>query len=127
MSQALPCPTCVQDLVVRTEDVIECPEGHRYTAVGLMLANNLAAVRALWAAIHALEDDAAGLTFMANNTEYGGPQGAYATARLAEAQAALQASAILRQHARSAQERLDALPVAPSAAQEPGSQRGRGG
>ena len=125
MNQALPCPTCDADLVVQVEDALECPEGHRYTHVGLALANNLAAVRALWAAIHALEDDAAGLTFMASKQD--DPDGPYATLRRAEAQASLEAADTLRRHARSAQERLDALPVAPSTVTEEGSQRGRGG
>lgn len=125
MSQSLACPTCAEDLLPDGDDGFTCPEHHRYTAVGLALANNIAALRALWSAIRALEDDAAGLTYMA--ATYGDELGTPAEARRAEAEAAMETAAALREHARRAQQRLDALPVAPSAAGEPGSQRGRGG
>lgn len=102
-----------------------CPEDHRYTVVGLALTTNLAALRALWLAIRALEDDATGLEYMAS--QYGDNFGMSAEARRGEAAAALNAANTLREHARRAQDRLDALPTAPSAVPEVGSQSGRGG
>lgn len=125
MDQPLACPTCAKDLVVDGDEGFRCEEEHRYTVVGLALTNNLAAVRALWMAIRALEEDAAGLQFMA--TKYGDGFGQSAEARRAEAEAALEAAALLRDLARRAQQRLDALPSAPSAVTEAGSERGRGG
>jgi hypothetical protein len=93
--------------------------------VGLALTTNIAALRALWLAIRALEDDAASLSHMA--THYGDDFGMSADARRAEAASATGAAATLRIHARRAQERLDALPDAPSAVSESGSESGRGG
>ena len=125
VTPALACPTCSGDLREQAGDVFTCQEDHRYTVIGLALTTNIAALRALWLAIRALEDDAASLNYMA--TKYGDRFGLPAEARRREATAALDAASLLRGHARRAQERLNALPVAPSAAVEPGSQRGRSG
>ena len=119
------CPTCSGELHEQDQDVFACREDHRYTVIGLALTTNIGALRALWLAIRALEDDAAGLELMA--AKYGDRFGLPAAARRREAVAALDAAGLLRGHARRAQDRLDALPVAPSAAVESGSQRGRGG
>ncbi len=120
----LACPTCSEELQLHEDDAFRCPEDHVYTVIGLALTTNIAALRALWLAIRALEDDAASLNYMAG--KYGDGFGSSAEARRAEAAAALAAASTLRDHARRAQARLDALPVAPSAVSE-GSQRGRGG
>ena len=76
-------------------------------------------------AIRALEDDAGSLRYMASR--HGDPAGEVAGTRMKEAEAALEAVAVLRVHAERAQDRLDALPSAPSAVREAGSQTGRGG
>jgi hypothetical protein len=120
----LTCPTCTETLAVQDEDIFRCPEEHDYTVVGLALTTNLAALRALWMAIRALEDDAASLRYMA--AHYGDAFGQAADKRREEAQAATEAAEVLRGHARRAQQRLDALPVAPSAISE-AIQRERGG
>lgn len=106
-------------------DNFKCQEDHHYTVIGLALTSNIAAVRALWMAIRALEDDAAGLEYMASH--YGDGFGMSAAARREEAKAALAAANSLREHARRAQNRLDELPTAPSASREDGSDAGRGG
>jgi hypothetical protein len=125
VDSSLVCPTCVDELVLHGENAFRCPEGHHYTVVGLALTTNVAALRALWMAIRALEDDAASLSYMAEH--YGDDYGMSADARRAEAAAALAAATMLRTHARRAQDRLDALPAAPSALPEHGSDSGRGG
>lgn len=125
LMQPLACPTCSGELREEGQDVFACHEDHRYTVIGLALTTNIAALRALWMAIRALEDDAASLNYMA--TRYGDRFGLPAEARRREAVAALDAAGLLRGHARRAQDRLDALPVAPSAVVEPGSHGGRGG
>lgn len=125
MPAALACPTCSEVLIAQEDDAFHCPEDHHYTIIGLALTTNIAALRSLWLAIRALEDDAHSLNYMATN--YGDRFGVPAEARRREAAAALEAAEMLRGHARRAQARLDALPVAPSAVSEPGSQRGRGG
>lgn len=112
MEEPLSCPTCDEELVA-DDDGFRCPEDHHYTVVGLALTTNIAALRALWMAIRALEDDAASLTYMA--AHYGDDYGMSSDARRAEAEAALAAAETLRSHAQRAQDRLDALPVAPSA------------
>lgn len=119
------CPTCSDELVLHGEDAFHCSEEHHYTVVGLALTTNIAALRALWLAIRALEDDAASLKYM--SLHYGDQFGMSADRREAEADAALDAAKILRVHAKRAQDRLDALPAAPSAVRESGSQPGRGG
>lgn len=113
MDQTLACPTCKEELIIRGDETFECPEDHRYSVLGLALTYNIAAVRALWSAIRALEDDAAGLRYMAST--YGDSFGLPAEARRAEADAAVAAAMLLREHARRAQDRLDALPASPSA------------
>ena len=122
---ALSCPTCSAALTAHDDGTFRCREDHDYTVVGLALTTNIAALRALWVAIRALEEDAAGLGYMAEH--YGDDYGLSAESRRAEAKAALEAAELLRGHARRAQQRLDALPAAPSAVAEQGSQRGRGG
>lgn len=124
-SPPLACPTCDEHLVAHCEDTFRCTEDHQYTVVGLALTTNIAALRAIWLAIRALEDDAASLTYMSSHC--GDKFGMAAERRDAEAVAALEAAALLRVHVRRAQERLDGLPAAPSAVREPGSQAGRGG
>ena len=76
-------------------------------------------------AIRALEDDAGSLRYMASR--HGDAAGEVVGTRMKEAEAALEAVAMLRLHAHQAQARLDALPSAPSAVREVGSQAGRGG
>jgi hypothetical protein len=93
--------------------------------MGLALTTNLHAVRALWMAIRALEDDAGSLMYMAS--QHSDEFRISAVERRKEADEALEAAATLRTHAQRAQNRLDALPSAPSAIREEGSQRGRGG
>lgn len=126
MNAPLACPTCAGRLDVHgSDDAFGCDEGHRYTVVGLALTTNIAAVRALWMGIRALEDDAAGLRYMADH--YGDDFGMSADRRREEAAAAQAAADALRVQAQRAQARLDALPSAPSAAREDDSQAGRGG
>jgi hypothetical protein len=125
MTESLSCPTCTEVLVPHEEDSFRCPEDHHYTVVGLALTTNIAAIRALWMAIRALENDSASLRYMAKR--YGDSYGGRAEDRIDEAAAADEAARLLRQHARRAQERLDALPAAPSTVTEAGSRRGRGG
>lgn len=81
--------------------------------MGLALATNIAAVNALWRAIRALEDDAAGLEWLTQRAAVDAP---LALAQRREAREARQAAASLRAYAEQAQQRLDALPVAPRAA-----------
>lgn len=119
------CPTCSGELHEQDEGVFACREDHRYTIIGLALTTNIDALRALWLAIRALENDAAGLELMA--AKYGDRLGLPAEARRREAVAALDAAGLLRGHARRAQERLDALPVAPPTVVANGRQAGRGG
>ncbi|MCW2605498.1 MAG: hypothetical protein JWO60_191 [Frankiales bacterium] len=113
MPPPLTCPTCTEALVAREADRYACPENHQYTVVGLALTTNIAALRSLWLAIRALEQDGASLHLMAQH--YGDRFGMLAENRRAEADAAYEAAQLLREHARRAQDRLDALPVAPSA------------
>ena len=118
----LACPICADDLAQRGAAGLVCPENHEYTGVSLALTTNIAALKALWQAIRALEDDAASLTYMADN--YGNGFGMSPTRRRAEAAEALEAADRLRSLAQRAQERLDALRVMPSAADTVGGQRG---
>lgn len=80
-----------------------CDEGHEFTAIGLALATNQASVRTLWLAIHALENDAAGLDYLA------GQDHPRASQRQREAAQARDAAQRLRGYAKAAQDRLDAL------------------
>jgi len=107
------------------DGAFRCPEGHRYTVIGLALTTNISAVPALWMAIRALEDDAGSLRYMAS--QHGDTLGMSADERRREAAEAMEAAETLRAHAQRAQNRLDALPSAPSAVREDGSQKGRGG
>jgi hypothetical protein len=124
VSPVLTCPTCAEELVASESGTFQCREAHQYTVLGLALTTNIAALRALWMAIRALEDDAASLTYMATN--YGDQFGLPADARRAEADAALQAARMLREHAQRAQKRLDALPVPPLAVSEDASRPASG-
>lgn len=81
-----------------------CPEGHTYTSLALALATNRGTVAALWRAVRALEDDAAGLTYLAQRDGFGSSE-----ARLTEAGQTREAALRLREHAADAQRRLDAL------------------
>ncbi len=112
MTEALACPTCADALAEQDEDALRCPQGHRYTVTGLALTTNIAVVRALWMAIRALEDDAGSLRYMA--TQHEDPTSTSAHDRRRESDEALEAAETLRAHAQKAQERLDALPAAPS-------------
>jgi hypothetical protein len=103
MNQHLSCPTCLGDLS-GDPDRLLCSEGHNYTSLALALATNSGTVRALWRAIRALEDDAAGLTYLAGRQDYGS-----SSARLAEAAEAREAAFRLREHAAAAQRRLNVL------------------
>ena len=125
MDPNLSCPTCDEDLEVHGEDTFRCPEDHHYSVVGLALTANIAALRAIWLAIRALEDDAASLSYMAK--KYGNEFGLSAEARQGEADAALDAAAMLRGHAQRAQSRLDALPTELPAARGAGHQGAQGG
>lgn len=102
------CPTCFEALAAADESgSFVCREDHRYSALGLALTTNVSALRALWMAIRALEDDAASLDFLA--THHGDSFGQMAEARRGEAAATRGAAETLREHARLAQQRLDAL------------------
>lgn len=105
MPSQMRCPTCLASLTGATADLLRCPEGHDYTPIALSMATNRSTVEALWLAIRALEDDAAGLRHLARLPEYE----ARAQARLQEAEAAAAAAARLRQHAEDAQRRLESL------------------
>jgi hypothetical protein len=113
MTTTLTCPTCDSALEADDQGGYGCVEDHRYSVIGLALTTNIAALRSLWAAIRALEEDGASLHLMAQH--YGDRFGMLAENRRAEADAAYEAAQLLREHARRAQDRLDALPVAPSA------------
>jgi hypothetical protein len=103
LPQDLRCPACVDPLTVQAE-AVRCPQGHEYTAIDLALATNSNTVKALWLAVRALEDDAAGLDHLTQKyPQFNVP------ARRREAEAARTAAQQLRQHAGAAQQRLDAL------------------
>ena len=99
-------------------DSFSCKDDHHYTVVSLALTTNLAALRAIWLAIRALEDDAASLNYMA--ATYGDHYGMPAERRRSEASAATAAAEMLRGHARRAQQRLESLRTAPAAEPEAG-------
>jgi hypothetical protein len=98
------CPFCVLALELR-DDEARCPNGHVFDAEGLSLATNMAAARALWLAVSAMQDDAAGLAWRAQRSG----AGETADALLVEAQAARDAATTLRRLAAAAQRRLDTL------------------
>ena len=98
------CPTCTAVLTEDRGATLHCPEGHEYTLLSLSLATNRRTVEALWLAIRALEDDAAGLRLLAERPGALLPQD-----RGREADAAQQAAVHLRTYAVAAQQRLDAL------------------
>lgn len=122
MIEQLNCPTCDENLAPQGKDGFRCPENHRYSVVGLALTTNIAALRALWMAIRALEDDAYSLRYLA--THYGDQFGLSADRRRAEAAAALDAGETLKKHAQRAQDRLEALPSSPSSADDNSSRPG---
>ncbi len=99
------CPFCVLPLQLRDDEAV-CVNGHVFDLEGLSLATNMLAARALWLAVNAMEDDAAGLAWRARSS----PAGESAETLLAEAQAARDAAASLRVLAVAAQRRLDNLP-----------------
>ncbi len=119
MAELPACPSCRARLEQDHSGVV-CREGHRYTELGLALATNIAAVNALWRAIRALEDDAAGLEWLTGRAAVDAPR---ALAQRREAREARQAAASLRAYAEQAQQRLDALPVALRAAGDEGRPR----
>ena len=98
------CPFCALPLESHGDEAA-CGNGHVFDAEGLSLATNMAAARALWLAVNAMEDDAAGLTWRAQRT----PSGERADALVREATAARDAAASLRKLANAAQLRLDGL------------------
>lgn len=117
------CPTCTCRLEQRGEHLV-CSEGHSYTSLGLALASNLTAVNALWRAIRALEDDAAGLEWSARRAADAG-DASTAGHHEADAAAGREAARSLRVLAEQTQQRLDALPVAPSRALEDQGRQGQ--
>lgn len=100
------CPFCILPLELRDGAEVVCPNGHVFDAEGLSLATNMAAARALWLAVHAMEDDAAGLSWRAERT---GGNAQASVALLVEATAARTAAGSLRVLALAAQRRLDGL------------------
>lgn len=100
------CPFCVLPLTLRSDHEAACPNGHVFDPEGLSLATNMAAARALWLAVSAMEDDAAGLAWRSRRSSTGAEA---AEALSAEAQAARDAAASLRVLATAAQRRLDGL------------------
>ncbi len=105
---ALPvCPSCDAGCSFEI-GVLVCEEGHRYTSLGLALATNVGAVNAVWRAVRALEDDAAGLDWLASREAVNPAQ---AQKQREEAAGAREAAGQLRTVAGQAQRRLEALPA----------------
>ena len=104
------CPTCRAPLS-GIDGHVACDNGHRFTPEGLALASNHVAVAALWLAITALEDDAAGLEWMVREGRAPAHQRENYSRQAAEGR---EAAEVLRRHAQAAQDRLDSLPNAPS-------------
>ncbi len=100
------CPFCVLPLSTRTDREAACPNGHVFDPEGLSLATNMAAARALWLAVSAMEDDAAGLAWRAHRSS---TNSTAEKALLAEADGARAAAGSLRVLAAAAQRRLDGL------------------
>lgn len=100
----IPCVACSGPLDEHDADVLSCAEGHSYTSISLALATNREVVRALWLAIRSLDDDALGLTHLAQRYP-----DHLAGSRLQEAAEARAAAERLRTHAAAAQRRLRSL------------------
>ena len=105
MTTSLECPTCTAPLR-EVHDGLECHEQHRYTPLELARSTNQAAVLGLWRAIRLLEDDAAGLEWLADREDAEPPA---AAARREEAASARAAAAEMRARVTEAQRRLKAL------------------
>lgn len=117
------CPTCASPLA-EAGGQLACEQQHAFTPDGLTLASNLAAVKALWMAIRALEDDAAGLEWrLGQRTPADHLHAEYER----QAAATREAARHLREMAGAAQARLDALPVAPSGLRLAPAQEDAGG
>lgn len=101
------CPFCILPLDPRGADEAACANGHVFDATGLSLATNMGAARALWLAVSAMQDDAAGLAWRAKQPEVA--EGTSASL-LEQAQEAREAAVALRVLASAAQRRLDGLP-----------------
>lgn len=99
------CPSCDGGLVVHSEDLLCCAEGHHFTAAGVAARTNSAALRALWRAIRALEYSATNLEYLV--THHGGRDPSMDEQRRGEAQEARQSAEALRTHAASATTRLN--------------------
>lgn len=100
------CPFCVLPLRLRGDDEAACASGHVFDSEGLSLATNMAAARALWLAVRALEDDAAGLSWRAGRSRVAPETRA---GLLEQADGARSAASSLRRLAVAAQQRLDGL------------------
>jgi hypothetical protein len=100
------CPFCVLPLQLVGQDIARCASGHSFDAEGLSLATNMAAARALWLAVRAMEDDAAGLEWRAGRAD---TDDATRKDLLGDAEGARSAAASLRMLASAAQRRLDGL------------------
>lgn len=109
------CPTCRAPLN-GLDSVVACDNGHRFTPEGLALVSNHGAVAALWLAITALEDDAAGLEWMVRE---GRAPEHLRDNYVVQAAEGKSAADVLRRHAQAAQGRLDSLPHAPSRRPQP--------
>lgn len=104
------CPICTATMS-ESPDGFTCERDHAFTSEGLTLAGNLAAVQALWLAIRALEDDAAGLDWVVKTGRCpANRQGEYAR----QAAENREAARALRVMAEAAQARLNSLPASPS-------------
>ncbi len=101
------CPTCSAP-VSQVDGHLVCAHGHTFTSDGLALAGNLAVVNALWVAIRAVEDDAAGLEWLVRSGQ--GPEQLRAQ-YMEQAAEGREAAAVLRALAVAAQARLAALPL----------------
>ena len=102
------CPFCGLTLKQVHADETACDAGHVFDTASLTLAANMAAARALWQAVRAMEDDAAGLLWRA---ERPGSSEESVSALTAQAGEATRAAGTLRDLAVAAQRRLDALPL----------------
>lgn len=100
------CPFCILPLELRDSTEALCPNGHVFDAAGLSLATNMASARALWLAVRAMEDDAAGLSWRADRTNETADA---KVTLLSQAEDARSAAASLRVLAAAAQRRLDDL------------------
>lgn len=101
------CPFCLLPLEFLAEEAT-CATGHAFDASSLTLAGNMAAARALWLATRAMEDDAAGLCWRAEQEQTAEKD---VTTLLAQAESSRSAAETLRTLAMAAQRRLDELPL----------------